>query len=365
MRSAGGLPEGRSRRKILRGGPEQARRFARNIESSKDHGAYVDPALGKQTIADYARRWLASVQGSLKPKTTVSYQSLIDSRVVPALGRRHLATLKPSDVQAWVSSMQGEGLSASRIRQAHVTLKQILDAAVRDGAVGRNAALGVKLPRLEQREAAYFAPEVVESIAAAHPKPYDLLVRVLGTLGLRFGEAAGLQRRHIDLMRRRIRIEQSLAEVRGGLVIGSTKTHSTRGVPLSPALTDAMQAHLRLVGTEPDAIVFTSPEGSWLRYHNFHRRIWHPVLDRLGLPAVGLHVLRHSAAARMISAGASAKAVQNILGHRSVAFMLTVYAHLFDDDLDDLAARLDTENPRRACRKRVVQRFMRQFRSGP
>jgi len=44
----------------------------------------------------------------------------------------------------------------------------------------------------------------------------------------------------------------------------------------------------------------------------------------------------------MIQAGASPKAVQVILGHRSAAFTLSVYGHLFDADLDDLAARLDS-----------------------
>ena len=46
------------------------------------------------------------------------------------------------------------------------------------------------------------------------------------------------------------------------------------------------------------------------------------LLAALNLPAVGLHILRHSAAARMIQAGASPKAVQSILGHRSAAFSL-------------------------------------------
>ena len=45
----------------------------------------------------------------------------------------------------------------------------------------------------------------------------------------------------------------------------------------------------------------------------------------------------------MIGAGASPKAVQVVLGHRSAAFALTVYGHLFDADLDDLALRLDGE----------------------
>jgi integrase len=43
----------------------------------------------------------------------------------------------------------------------------------------------------------------------------------------------------------------------------------------------------------------------------------------------------------MIAAGAQPKMIQKVMGHRSVAFTLTVYGHIFDDDLDDLAARLD------------------------
>jgi integrase len=43
----------------------------------------------------------------------------------------------------------------------------------------------------------------------------------------------------------------------------------------------------------------------------------------------------------MIASGWSAKAVQTALGHSSAAFTLTVYGHLFDDDLDALALALD------------------------
>ena len=43
----------------------------------------------------------------------------------------------------------------------------------------------------------------------------------------------------------------------------------------------------------------------------------------------------------MIAAGASAKAAQTVLGHRSAAFSLTVYGHLFETDLDELADRLE------------------------
>jgi len=47
----------------------------------------------------------------------------------------------------------------------------------------------------------------------------------------------------------------------------------------------------------------------------------------LNLPLVGIHVLRHSAAARIIATGGSPKTLQSVLGHRSAAFSLTVYGH--------------------------------------
>lgn len=80
--------------------------------------------------------------------------------------------------------MISEGLSASRIRQAHVVLRVMLDVAVRDGLLVRNPAAKAKLPRLDHREAPYFTPDVVDALAAAIHEPYDVLVSVLGGAGL-------------------------------------------------------------------------------------------------------------------------------------------------------------------------------------
>ncbi|MFE7423782.1 tyrosine-type recombinase/integrase [Rhodococcus sp. NPDC057529] len=58
-------------------------------------------------------------------------------------------------------------------------------------------------------------------------------------------------------------------------------------------------------------------------------------------PRVTAHDLRHTAASPAISAGANVKAVQKMLGHKSAARTLDVYADLSDDDLADVAKRLD------------------------
>jgi integrase len=162
-----------------------------------------------------------------------------------------------------------------------------------------------------------------------------VLTALLGTVGLRWGEAVALRGRHVDVVRRRVTVEESLAEISGQLIFGTTKSHARRRVPVPASLL------ARLPAAGPDELLFRGPVGGPLRYRHFYMRHWRPALQELNLPAVGVHVLRHSAAARIVQAGGSAKTLQTVLGHRSAAFSLTTYAHLFDADLDALADRLD------------------------
>lgn len=57
------------------------------------------------------------------------------------------------------------------------------------------------------------------------------------------------------------------------------------------------------------------------------------------------------AASRAMAAGAHVKAVQRMLGHASAAVTLDAYSDLFDDELDDVAERLDEAAARVAASK--------------
>ena len=314
------------------------------METAKATGSYVDRKLGRRALAEVVEDWYASAAPSLKPKTRASYRGLIQVRILPYLGRRQVASLMPSDIQTWVNELTVAGLSSSRVRQAHIVLGMALDAAVHDGIIVRNPARrsGVKLPKLERRQPIFLEPEHVARIAEACPEPYDLLVRLLGTTGLRWGEAAALRRRSVDLPGRKLLVSESLAEVGGEMTFGSTKNHAERDIPLTPSLAAALEAHLDArVRTDLEALVFTSPKGHPLRYANFRREIWIPALRSAKVPRIGLHVLRHSAASAMIRAGASPKALQTILGHQSAGFTLSVYGHVFEQDMAALAERLE------------------------
>lgn len=136
-------PDGREHSKSFRRKID-ADRYLASIEAGKLRGEWVDPKLGLVTVTDAAADWLEAARPTLK--TVVGYESLIRSQIVPAIGTYQLSSLKPSDVQDWIGGMQGLGLSPSRIRHGHVLLRQILQRAVMDGRVARNAADGATPP---------------------------------------------------------------------------------------------------------------------------------------------------------------------------------------------------------------------------
>jgi integrase len=51
--------------------------------------------------------------------------------------------------------------------------------------------------------------------------------------------------------------------------------------------------------------------------------------------------MRHTAASLLIQSGANVKTVQRQLGHKTATMTLDQYGHMFDDDLDDVADKMD------------------------
>ncbi|MGH8991991.1 MAG: phage integrase central domain-containing protein [Acidimicrobiia bacterium] len=139
-------PDGRERSKTL-ARKVDAQRFLAGVETDKSRGEWIDPRLGRTRFDEFAHRWMSAIAPTLKPKTVTTYQSLLRSRVQPAFGDWAMASIRPSDVQAWVGAMIGEGLSPSRVRQAHVVLSLVLKAAAREGVVARNVADGARASR--------------------------------------------------------------------------------------------------------------------------------------------------------------------------------------------------------------------------
>lgn len=212
-----------------------------------------------------------------------------------------------------------------------------------------NPARGVNLPRKRKKPHVYLTHEQVQRLATESKHP--TLVLVLAYCSLRWGEAVALRVRHVDALRRRLKVEENAVEVGGKIVLGTPKTHELRTVPYPKFLADDIAELCE--GKHRDDLLF-GPGGEHLRAPKVHGNgSWFDgALKRADLPRVTPHDLRHRAASLAVSAGANVKAVQRMLGHASAAMTLDVYADLFDEDLDGVAAALDHEVSRAVALKK-------------
>ncbi|CAN5808031.1 site-specific integrase [soil metagenome] len=319
-----------------------ANRFAVTVESDILRGEWTDPRLSKTTVAEWSERWYRTKSG-LKPKTLASYDSNLRVHVLPVFGDYELRHVDRMTVEEWVADLQASGLGPSAVRQARQVLNSMMKLAVEAGYLLVNPVTGVTAPRQDDREMLFLSAEEVERLAAAIQPPYATLVYLLAYGGLRWGEAVALRRKRCHLLRSRVEVAESLAEARGRLDFGTTKTHQRRMVVIPGFLRELLAAHLAArVGDDQEALVFTSREGQPLRNSNFRRRVWHRATAEAGLAeGLRIHDLRHTCASLLIAQGAHPKAIQVHLGHSSISVTMDRYGHLFPSDMDALAADLD------------------------
>src|SRR5215203_1493648 len=329
-------PDGRERSKTFDRRVD-ADRWLAGVSFAIARGEWTDPARARVTVGDWSRQWLTAKAPSLKATTCESYRSILKTCIWPTWERVPIADVTHSDVAAWVARLSAE-MGASTCRKSAILLSGIMSAAVRDQRISRNPCDGVSLPRLPDHRQRFLTMAELQDLADC-AGPYRLMILVLGLCGLRFGDCAALRVRSVDLMRRRLRVSESVSEVNGHMIWSTPKTHQSRDVPIPRSLIDALAA--QAAGKKPEDVLFCSPNGEPIRLANWRQRAWDPAVAAAGLSGLTPHDLRHTAASLAIASGASVKHIQRMLGRKDAAMTLNVYASLFEDDLDDVSDRLD------------------------
>jgi site-specific recombinase XerC len=189
-------------------------------------------------------------------------------------------------VRGWVAEMLDSGLSPATERKAVFALRQCLAAAVADNRLQSNPAANVPLPSERLKPPRFLSQGEVEQLVDVMPDQYKAPVLVGAFAGLRWGEAAGLTRASVDVLRCRVTVGSTAVEVRGHVTLGQEPktSRSRRTVPVARAVMRRLEEHLAVfVGPEPDALVFTAPRGGPLARGLFSRRVWQPAATRSGL----------------------------------------------------------------------------------
>lgn len=167
---------------------------------------------------------------------------------------------------------------------------------------------------------------------------------------MRQGELLGLHWEDVDLNKGVLRVTSAIQFIAGrGLVESEPKTEKARrSIALPEIVATALHQHrVRQLETrlktgknwQDHGFVFTTNIGTPISPRNLLRHL-HKTLAELGLSRLRFHDLRHTAATLLLSRGAHAKVVQEMLGHSQISLTLDTYSHVLPEMQKETAEKM-------------------------
>ena len=290
-----------------------------------EHTASPDPHL-----QDFLR-W-AELEAGLSANTVAAYRrDLEDYGAFLKRRRRALGHSRTEDVLDYLRSLRRAGRAETTLARRLACLRSFYRFCEVEGELERNPTAALESPR-RWRTLPHVpsARDVARLLAAVQDdSPRGLrdraLLELLYATGARVSEITGAQLRDMHS-------ELGLLTLRG-------KGEKERVVPVGRPAREALQAHLEACGhTAPDAPLVGSLRGRPLTRDRV-LRLLREYAQRAGLKrAPSPHDLRHAYATHLLEGGADIRAVQDLLGHASVA-TTQLYTHVEQDRLKTIHSK--------------------------
>ena len=176
----------------------------------------------------------------------------------------------------------------------------------------------------------FLSRKEVDAYAEKSDDPH--LILLLSLTGLRLGEALALQ--DGDIRGGSVHVNHSLS--REGVREALKTSQSRRIVPLPKEASRLISAAKLKRPAAGAPWLFPAPRGGpWRSRSNFYKR-WNAKT-----PDLNPHTLRHTYASFMIAAGVHPKALQELMGHKSIAVTMDTYGHLFEGAKRESVDRLE------------------------
>ncbi|HNQ89976.1 MAG TPA: site-specific integrase [Verrucomicrobiota bacterium] len=288
----------------------------------------------KLTLCDCIALYRERVEASatLKPATRKFYREVLVEieRTFDRPGR-DVREIETQDCLTWAGDF-ARRYNATRYNAAVGILRRLFAVAVEKGLRTSNPASSVRKARVRRKElklpsVATFAALVRNIETAGGRFSHDCadLVRFLAFSGCRIAEANQIRWADVDIGRDEL-------VVRGDPKAG-TKNWEARRVPLNPELRALLE---RIRSERPN-----EPDGAPVLVVRECLKSLHRACDRLGIPRLTHHDLRHFHATRCLESGVPVATVAAWLGHKDGgALLLKTYSHLRTEHSAAMAARV-------------------------
>jgi integrase/recombinase XerC len=259
----------------------------------------------------------------LSPHTVDAYRR--DVTALAAFLHRGGAGLGQVDhptLRRFLAQQHTLGYARASIARRVGAIRSFYRWAVADGRVASDPSLLLGRPKVASRLPTVLRPGEAASLVEIATDPDDAspvdraialrdraLLELLYGSGLRVGEVTGAAVDRVDLDRARIQ------------VMG--KGAKAREVPISDFAADAIAAWLRrgrpVLATHAGGALFVGRRGRPMDTRDARRVVERYARDVAPGRRVTPHTLRHSFATHLLEGGADIRAVQELLGHASVA----------------------------------------------
>lgn len=249
-----------------------------------------------------------------------------------------------TEIRAYLFELKGRGLNNASISRSLSSLRAFYRWLVREGAMDHNPAASVAGPKLSKKQALFLTEREAETLLESdEEKPENdgplsrrdqAVFELIYSAGLRVGELVRLNTGDVDFKSAAIMVRRG----KGG---------KDRLVPFGRPAAEALAAWLAVRSGLADPEVsgealFLGRRGKRLGDREV-RRVLEARLNARSLDGhYSPHSLRHSFATHLLSAGADLKAIQEMLGHSSLA-TTERYTHL---DLERLRRVYRDAHPR-------------------
>lgn len=311
---------------------------------------------GSVSVAELGEQWMTA-SFHLSPGTIWTYERDLERHILPTFGDMKVSALTPAAVQRWVAEELGR-LAPSTVKRHHRTLATMLNWAVDQGIVATNVCNKVKAPRVPRRDMETFTVKQIEDIAANIGDRYRCFILIAAYGGLRWSELRGLRR--MDVQGSKVTVAGQMMQLNRKWLREDPKTAAgLRTIVLPATVAAELESHLaEFTGPKPSDLIFTSTKGNPIS-EDWRYITWYKACYAAGMgeqvirnhkPAFvnmpRFHDLRHTSVALAINAGAHPKAIQQRLGHASIAITMDRYGHLMAGMDAELAGDLDNlRNP--------------------
>jgi integrase len=281
----------------------------------------------------FAERWMRDYVAVRNRRTTYLGKDMVmRAHLLPAFGNMPLRFINEKRIDQFIVKLRAEGLANKTINNHLSVLRTCLGSAVKWNLLDRVPTM-TALPVVTPTYKYLSTEEEQKLVAAARPGYWRTLIVFLLHTGCRFGEAAALRWEDVvlDGPAARVRIQRGVS--RG--IVGATKNGRPRDIPLTAELVYELRAMPRSGDN-----VFGLMDGS-MPCPSATRPMLHRICERARIQKISWHALRHTFATELSARQVPLRAIQDLLGHSSIA-MTCRYAHVADRSLQAAVAALPT-----------------------